>query len=71
MFQLNSDSISSLEDDYKWERKLKDSTTKVLTISKKIFDDDDKLKYFKATDWEDNFVKLEYYNQPIDDELPF
>ena len=71
MLQLNSDSTSPLEDDYKWERKLKDSTTEVLTISKKIFDDDDKLKYFKATDWEDNFVKLEYYNQPTDDELHF
>lgn len=70
-FSFDKDDEADIESKYKWERKRMDGRSDILRISKEIFDNQNKLKYFKATDWKDDFVSLKYHTEPIDDDLPF
>lgn len=54
---------------YYWEKKTSRKQFD-LKISQEIFDDD-KLKFFKKTDWNDNFFILEETEKPDDNDLPF
>ena len=70
-FYPDKDNNSPLGDDLKWERKAKDGGKELLVISKSIFDDENKLKYFNATKWQESFVSLKNIPDPTDDDLPF
>jgi len=70
-FHPDKDTYSPLEDNFKWERKAKDGGKELLVISKSIFDDENKLKYFNATKWQETFVSLNNIPAPTDDDLPF
>ena len=67
----SKDTFLDLENNYVWEKVLKDGGRDLLEISKSIFDDGNKLKYFNATSWQETFVRLSNIPAPIDDELPF
>jgi len=69
-FRPDKNNISPLEDELKWERKAKDGGREILVISKSIFDDENRLKYFNATKWQETFVSLNNIPVPTDD-LPF
>lgn len=62
--------ILEMEDYYNWN---KDSKRKIITlkISKYLFDDDERLKFVKKSDWKDNYVNYEEKDKPEDDDLPF
>ena len=70
-FYPDKDNNSPLGDDLKWERKAKDGGKELLVISKSIFDDENNLKYFNATKWQESFVSLKNIPAPTDDDLPF
>lgn len=70
-FRPDKNNMSPLEDELKWERKAKDGGREILVISKSIFDDENKLKYFNATKWQETFVSLNNIPAPTDDDLPF
>ncbi len=70
-FYPDKDNNSPFEDDFKWERKAKNGGKEILTISKKIFDDEERLKYFNATNWQEAFVSFEDKPIAADDDLPF
>lgn len=70
-FRPDKNNMSPLEDELKWERKAKDGGREILVISKCIFDDENKLKYFNATKWQETFVSLNNIPAPTDDDLPF
>ena len=55
---------------YRW---FKESNRKKyhLSISEHIFDDDDKLRFIRKSDWDDNYLKLIISEEPDDDDLPF
>jgi virulence-associated protein VapD len=54
----------------KWE-KIENKKIHQLNISSTLFDNDNKLKFIKRTDWKDNFVDLNIVNEIQDDDLPF
>lgn len=54
---------------YYWEKKTSRKQFD-LKISQEIFDGD-KLKFFKKTDWDDNFFILKETEKPDDNDLPF
>src|SRR3712207_5921422 len=62
---------SPLEDKFQWERKAKDGGKELLVISRSIFDDENKLKYFNKSNWQETFVSLNNTPTSIDDDLPF
>lgn len=70
-FRPDKNNISPFEDELKWERKTKDGGREILVISRNIFDDENNLKYFNATKWQESFVSLKNIPAPTDDDLPF
>jgi hypothetical protein len=56
---------------YEWE-KMSNNTKYLIKISPDIFDDENKLKFYKRTDWNDNYVILETISYSLEkDDLPF
>lgn len=53
-----------------WERIYKDAVIRIY-ISDDLFDADGNLKYMKATDWNDEYFKVERFPIAEDDGLPF
>lgn len=56
-------------EDY-WERKYKDALIRIY-VSDDLFDNDGNLKYMKATDWKEDYFRVERVNLEEDDGLPF
>jgi len=52
---------------------LKDTRRKLITlkISKKLFDEEKRLKFIKKTDWNNDYVDLREEEKAVDDDLPF
>ena len=60
---------TKFNDDFlEWQREVFQKVS-ILKISKKIFDKDGKLKFFKATDW--NKKNISFIEEDKDDDLPF
>ena len=62
------------DDDYTWIKFSKNGTLKeTLTISKKIFDEENRLKYVNKSNWDDNYINQSFLNIPSskEDDLPF
>ena len=60
---------TKFNDDFlEWQREVFQKVS-ILKISKKIFDKDGKLKFFKATDW--NKKNISFIEKDKDDDLPF
>ncbi len=53
-----------------WQRKFKDYIMQI-TISDDLFDEDGKLRYMKAADWNDSLIRKQRINLTKDDDLPF
>lgn len=71
-------SENPFSDDIEWYRLNKSSgSTETLTLSKELFDDNEKLKPFSAKDWSDSFVGFEVKKQKkvsvvdLDEDVPF
>lgn len=72
-YHLSKDTSLDLENNFVWKKVsfLKKSREDFLEISKNIFDDKNKLKYYNATSWQDTFVRLRSISAPVDDEPLF
>lgn len=55
---------------YEWE-KTANRKTYILRISKEVFEEDDRLKFIRKTDWKDDYVSLTMEEKEEDDDLPF
>ena len=56
------------------QRFQKNGTLKeILSVSKKIFDEEDRFRYINKSNWDDNYVNLSYSNLSLidEDDLPF
>jgi hypothetical protein len=70
----NSPDEAPWDDDYTWIKFSKNGTLKeTLTISKKIFDEENRLKYVNKSNWDDNYINQSFLNIPSskEDDLPF
>lgn len=56
------------------QRFQKNGTLKeILSVSKKIFDEENRFRYINKSNWDDNYVNLSYSNLSLidEDDLPF
>lgn len=76
---VNARGYSFYEDDlpfgdpepfYEWEKSA-NRKTYILRISKEVFEEDDRLKFIRKTDWKDDYVTLTIVEKEEDDDLPF
>ena len=58
------------EPNYEW-RKSQNRKDYILSISKDVFEDDNRLKFIRKSDWSDEYVSLEVIESEEDDSLPF
>lgn len=70
-FNEAGDTVSPNGDYYfSWQR-TRDKETNTIGISKKLFDDQGKLKSILANNWKGDFVYTQTFTSPVDDDLPF
>lgn len=55
---------------YEWE-KTANRKTYILKISKEVFEDDDRLKFIRKSDWKDDYVSHTIEEKEEDNDLPF
>ncbi|MFT7056546.1 MAG: hypothetical protein ACJAR3_002182 [Roseivirga sp.] len=55
---------------FEWE-KTSNRKNYILKISKEVFEEDDRLKFIRKSDWKDDYVSLEVEEKEADDDLPF